>query len=765
MMIFNNRNNQKGVALVFVLLIVVIMMLMAYSLFALSHTHTLIAVNQKKIIGKQISFQKAVKQTIKNIDLSYISNKSIPELETTETLPEGTSFDVTISNSMIQKSSNKRFDSFVIPENSYTMRSIEHYINVTLGNNSKDILIRVPSSTSISPDKSIDKSLIYLNIPTVNLNNLDSSKLNSENTFNNNATGYIGNLSVNNGNVIFTDTSGISKTLKLPDSFDADSFALSQGWHLNNGSWELSIGVYNSDTTKGCVIKSSLQYFLTSFTELKCIDFDEVDYGDFAKYPDINGFPICIDGDRYSNGDICHEDGILFIAIRTTAKLPFMQPGRWRAYYPDSKWIAPYTQGARYSKGSLVVYDGVLFKNNINNQRINPFYNKNWSVEGIYPWHKKVGYVSGDIVTYQDNFYQAKRTNKGQSDYPEDTRDWTKIGSTYHHKTTSEYKPYDIVFPYREDNPSQESLNCTGEYPSIDTSLYNQCIAGQTYLKDVMCYENNMLFVAQYYTQKSPFFEPNAWRLYIPRPNWVIPYSNNVMYGNKVTKIIYDSRRFVNQWWINAGENPYEDGSWKIDEGIYEWHKDIEYRTDDVVIKNGNFYRDNWDNRNRNPISNSLNTWDEWENLGSLYNDQTAEEVIKSCGVYIDNEKKVSKIILGDELFFDSSGNYLIANMANVPAEFKHYGESNPTSVNYELSGSLFDQISLLYVTDPNGWSAISNPPSQGSTFVRDWGDSNGVVFLHTARVDPGDYTLNITFEYVIDSQIYRGSKSYDIEL
>lgn len=55
------------------------------------------------------------------------------------------------------------------------------------------------------------------------------------------------------------------------------------------------------------------------------------------------------------------------------------------------------------------------------------------------------------------------------------------------------FTPEEIVFPYRQEYPSQELLNCIGQYPSIDTSVYNQCIQGKVYNTGDMCYENNML--------------------------------------------------------------------------------------------------------------------------------------------------------------------------------------------------------------------------------------------------------------------------------
>ncbi|MEY8714302.1 hypothetical protein AB9G26_03340 [Francisella philomiragia] len=798
-MLILKKNTQKGVALIFALAISVIILLMTFLLFALSHSNLTLIKHQKKKLENDASLQEVFDSNIlsssNSSDFNYDTN-TLPLSNTTENLAlsDGVQYSLEKSNSSINNSQNTRFDSFIEPENGYTMRVIDYYVKMSLENNEKNITIKVPSDTHVSQDSSIDRSSISLNIPAINFNNLYTSQLDSgSSTFIDTKVGYVGNLVVDNTNyrVTFTDTNGVSNSLDLPNTFNSGSFALSQGWYLNDGSWEISIGVYDPDTTNGCVIKAPLVDLLSDISTLVCVSLDAKDVDeDGARYPNPTNYPVCVKNERYPFGHICQEDGILFIADKNNARaLPFQRSGDWRVYYPSSDWVAPYTQGARYSDGDLVAYDGIVFRSTQNNQNRDPFSDNDWRVNGIYVWNDKVRYLSGDIVTFNGDFYQARRTNEGNSDSPTDTRDWTNIGSTLEQSninqlpqqaqanvsagtTVNDYQPINIVFPYRDESPSQAQLNCEGEYPPINTNTFSQCIDGQVYNTGDTCYENNMLFTAQDYTTDSPFNRPNEWRLDIPTEadtglDWVVPYSNNVMYVDNVTRVIYDGRRFTNSYWINEGTTPYESHSWIVD-GIYGWHEDIQYRVNEVVIRDGNFYRANGWNKDSDPLTNSTNFWDDWENLGSTYNNQTAEEALNSCGASNINNVVV-QFNLGDNLFRDRNGNgdYLTTDMQNLPNGFGLYGDSNPTTVSYTLSGSLFDAASLIYVTDENGWVPLYNPDAQGETLVRDWGDKNATIFINTdyGNIPSGDYDLTIDLEYSLNEQTYQGSSSYSITI
>ncbi|WP_192577250.1 hypothetical protein [Francisella sp. LA112445] len=622
------KKYDSGVALVFAISIAIVFIVMGFLLFALVRSDLFIQKAEKKNLEKKIQIQQAFKASVVSGSQFVYNKNTIPSGSTeSKTLSNEVGYTLEISNSDLASGSS----AFVITDGSYTMRTREYYVKMALAKRTKNIVINVPSSTQPSVDGSIDKSTISLNVPAINRNNLSSTQLNAEGKLIDKEVGYIGSLKIDGNNPTLElniKNSVEPKTLKL-SGLESGVLALSQGWELKNGIWDLSIGVFNPNTEEGCVINSSLDNFLNNFTSLNCVNLNEEEEEDIqgARYPNPQAYPVCIAGQRYSEGYICQEDGISFIANRNNADaLPFENDGDWRVYYPDPQWVEPYTQGARYSVGDLVVYDGRLYKNNSDGQMVHTFDNAKFKLDGIYPWSERIQYLPGNIVTYNGKFYQADKKTRND---PSDTKRWTDLGDTYEGKAVDSYPLEKIVFPYREEDPSQTLLNCKGEYPPIDTDTYQQCVDGDVYNQGDMCYENNMLFVAQYWTSGSPFKNPNAWRLYLPNSSWVVPFSYNVMYADKPTKVIFDHRRFVNQWWVNAGKDPYEDSAWKVD-GIYEWNKDITYLKDDVVILYDNFYRAKWQNKDQNPLNNSGNSG-EWENLGLTYQGKSAHEYLDAC--------------------------------------------------------------------------------------------------------------------------------------
>ncbi|API86159.1 hypothetical protein [Francisella uliginis] len=617
-----------GVALVFAVSVAIVFMVMGFLLFALVRSDLFIQKSEKQNLEKKIQVQQAFKNGVIS-GSQFVYNENIIPSGSTEskTLSNNTQYIVEISNS----DSSSGSTSFIIPESGYTMRTRGYYVKMSLIDRVKNAVIRVPSITLPSLDSSIDKSTISLNIPAINFNELSASQLNAEDTLTDKQVGYIGNLKVDGATHTLEFTSKNSaepKTLSL-SGFESGALTLSQGWVLKGGVWDLSIGVFNPDTEEGCVITSSLQNFLSNFTSLKCINLNKEEEEDIqgARYPNPQAYPTCIAGQRYSEGYICQEDGILFIANKNNADaLPFENDGDWRVYYPDPQWVEPYTQGAKYSVGDLVVYDGRLYKNSKDGQMVHTFDNAKFKLDGIYPWSERIRYYPGNIVTYNGSFYQADKKTRND---PSDTKRWTNLGETYNGKSVDDYPLEKIVFPYRSEDPSQTLLNCKGEYPPIDTDTYQQCVDGDVYNEGDMCYENNMLFVAQYWTSGSPFKNPNAWRLYLPNSDWVVPFSYNVMYADQTTKVIFDNKRFINQWWVNAGKDPYEDSSWKID-GIYEWNKDITYLKGDIIILYDNFYKARWQTKDKNPLNNSGNSG-AWENLGLTYQGKSAQEYLDAC--------------------------------------------------------------------------------------------------------------------------------------
>ncbi|MED7787654.1 carbohydrate-binding protein [Francisella sp. 19X1-34] len=654
-MSLRKRKYNDGVALVFAISVAAVLMIMGFLLFALVRSDLFIQKSEKQNLEKRIQIQQAFKAGVASGSQFVYNENTIPSGSTESKSLNGSNaqYTVEISNSDASSGSS----AFVIPEGNYTMRTREYYVNMTLANRVKNIVINVPSITQPSFDSLIDKSTISLNIPAINFNELSESQLNATKTLTDKEVGYVGSLTVdgNTQTLEFTAKDGADpKTLNL-SGFESGTLTLSQGWVLKDGLWSLSIGVFNPETEEGCVINSTLENFESNFSSLECVPLDsEVKTPGqlIAKYPNPTSYPLCVEGDRYSQGDICQEDGILFAASKnhSRAKLPFQRARAWRVYYPASDWITPYTQGTSYNNGNLVAYDGIVFRSTTNNQQSDPFSNKNWRVDGVYAWNSKVRYLSGDIVTYNGEFYQANNTVDRVDTVPSSYSRWTNIGSTLKQEninelpteaqtnvfsgtTTSDYKPVKIIFPYRLDldvnNPEDLLyLRCTGQLPQINTTTYKQCINGQTYEFGDMCYENNMLFTAQYYTTESPFYNPNAWRLFIPSLEWVTPYTNNVTYGNNITKVLFDGKVFVNNNWIGEGENPYQSGTWDID-GIYEWSSGVTYKAGDIVISGNNFYKAKWYNKGEDPLVSGQ--WGAWQDLGTRYEGQIADYYLDLC--------------------------------------------------------------------------------------------------------------------------------------
>ncbi|API86161.1 hypothetical protein [Francisella uliginis] len=793
------NHHQQGVALIFAIVIAIVLFLMGFMLFALSGSLLRLDKSRKNYLENRISVHQMFRDAVANNSFQYTQN-IVPGVSSGSSNFTSGTYDFEITNNHIDDNANQRFNSFIVPENGYTMRTIDYYLSLNSGNNQRDISIRVPSNTQRSRGAALNKSTIALNIPAVNVKTLSNTQKSSGSSdFEDTGVGYVGDLTIDNSNytLAFTDTNGNnSSALSLPNGFDSGNFALSQGWVLENGSWQLSIGVYSTDGTQACVIEAPLTDVLADISALECVSLEEDEEEDIEgiRYPNPETFPICVEGENYSQGDICSEDGILFEANASATGLPFTNSTNWRIYYPNNQWISPYTQGGIYDIGDLVVYDGIVFRVTQNEETQDPYDGGSWEVgSGIYEFNENIDkYPAGSVVLYQQDFYRKK--NNSSKKEPSRTQHWDNLGPTLEQEeidqlspelqvilnagmTALDLTPAQIIFPYRNQNPTQEYLNCQGEYPPIDTSVFEQCIDGEVYNTGDICYENNQLFEAQWWISQSPFNIPNnskAWLLSIPDSNvtgldWVVPYSNNVSY-NTGTKVIFDGRRFVTTRKTSKTNNPYDGDdkdAWKID-GIYEWSNQVRYLENDVVIRDGNFYRNRQNGQFGNdPLDVNSPDWDEWENLGPTYNGQTIEEVLNSCGPPSTEAAEANTVIpfdLADNLSV-YTGNSITASILDLPNNFKLYGDSNPTSVHYSLSGSLFNQISSISVTDEQGWKSIPNPSSEGDTLVRNWNGNDITILFDANGLPKGTYNLDVVLQYTIDGQTYSGSKSYSVNV
>ncbi|MED7819871.1 MULTISPECIES: hypothetical protein [unclassified Francisella] len=632
------RNYNSGVALVFAISVAIVFVVMGFLLFALVRSNFFIQKSQNQILEKKIHIQQVFKGSIVSGSQFFYNQNTIPS---GSGVPEVKTFNnIQYSVKITNSDSSSGSISFMMPESGYTMRTRDYYVTMGLDNSEKNIVIKVPSTTQPSLDSGIDKSVISLNIPAIDFNELSGIQLNGNQDLTDKEVGYIGSLKVdsNNQELVFTNKNNEeSSPLKL-SGFESGTLSLSQGWELIDGLWNLSIGVFNPDTNEGCVIQTSLQEFEQNFSNLKCEALNkatDVATQLFAIYPNPQGYNKCIENGSYQEGSICSENGILFQALKkrktTVNTLPFQDPTVWDVYYPTLDWVSPFTDGVIYQVGDQVVYDGRLFINTQMDQTLSPYdQNSGWEINGIYNFDDRVFYNRNDIVIFNNQFYEAIRDNQGSNDPSLDATNWSLIGGQYDSKSASLYIDYGIKFPYRLDldvNNSEDLqyLRCTGEYPQINTNVYKQCINGQAYELGDMCYENNLLFTAQYSTTSSPSNNSSAWRLFIPSLEWVIPYVENVTYGSSITRVLFDGMVFVNNSWVSEGQTPYESGAWDID-GIYDWNVNVTYKAGDIVISGSNFYRAMLESKGVNPVTSG-----EWKDIGTIYEGKNADYYRSFC--------------------------------------------------------------------------------------------------------------------------------------
>lgn len=642
------KYHQKGTALIFAVSVALVLLTMGYLIFALSHTALTLGKSRRDHLQNKISMHQAFKNA--SVNQAFLYNQNIVPAANSGSiqLSSGSTYNFEVTNNHIQSAGNQRFGSFIVPENGYTMRTIDYYLGMSLDRFQKNITIRVPSATQIS-DNAINRTSIALNIPAINFNSLLSSQLDSgSSTLTETGVGFIGDLSIDNSNytLSFTNPAGGVSTLDLSGIFSSGNLSLTQGWRLNDGSWELLIGVYDVDSEQGCVISSTLQNFESNFANLGCTDINAGGGGSiaqlFARYPSPQGYNECVENGNYQEGAICSEHGILFEALNQKGNnnsvntLPFQDPTKWQVYYPSADWVSPFTDRVIYQKNDQVVYGGKLFINTQKDQTSSPFeVGSGWKIDGVYSFDDRVSYNRNDVVIFNNEFYEATSNNRGSVNPSVDTTNWRSLGSNYNNISASGYPTYGIEFPYRLDlnvtDPDDlQYLRCIGGYPQINTSIYSQCTQGKTYFFGDICYENNLLF-SEYYlgqTSSTPSNDSGAWRLVMPSHEWVIPYTNNVTYGTDITRVLFDNKVFVNSSWVSEGQTPYESGAWSID-GIYDWNTNITYKTGNIVIAGDNFYRAKWYHKGVNPATSGQ--WGAWEDLGTRYEGQIADYFRDLC--------------------------------------------------------------------------------------------------------------------------------------
>ena len=123
---------QQGVALIFAVSIALVLIIMAYLLFALSHTALILGKSRKEHLQNKISMHQAFKDVAVNQVFVYNQNIVPPANSGSVFLSSGSSYTFEVTNSHIQNTSNQRFGSFIVPENGYTMRTIDYYLGMSL---------------------------------------------------------------------------------------------------------------------------------------------------------------------------------------------------------------------------------------------------------------------------------------------------------------------------------------------------------------------------------------------------------------------------------------------------------------------------------------------------------------------------------------------------------------------------------------------------------------------------------------------------------
>ncbi|QIW09455.1 hypothetical protein [Francisella sp. LA112445] len=759
------HNQQQGVALVLAIIIALILFLMGFMLFALSNSLLRLDKGRRSHLQNQVTVHQAFRNVSVNQAFVYNQN-TVPALNSgsVELVPdEPYTFEIT--NNHIDNGSNQRFTSFIMPESGYTMRTIDYYLDLTTNEGyHKNVTIRVPSNTHRTSDTSINKSSIALNIPAINFSNLSEQQLSNGSIDPvQRQVGYVADLEILNNNTLrLTPVDGSTpQTLSLGNNIDPNTFALTQGWRLVNGQWRLSIGLYDAvNSVQGCVIEARWTSYLSGFASLSCVNLGLEEPPvpvTGPRYPNPAGFPMCEENVSYAQGHVCQEDGILFKAnISNATGLPLTNNTDWRIYYPNSDWVAPYTQGGIYDTGDLVVYDKTLYRVQQDDERDDPLkWEEKATIESYDPTVSK--YSSGDVIVHEGSF--LKKKNNSSNKDPSQEQHWQDLGPTLEQEEINtlapqiqkivsagmsalSFTPEEIVFPYRQEYPSQELLNCIGQYPSIDTSVYNQCIQGKVYNTGDMCYENNMLFRAKWWTSNSPYHSANSWELYLPGPDWVVPYSENVFYGDTPTKVIYDKKRFTNAWYVNKGVNPYQNSAWRID-GVYEWNTNIEYRENDIVIQNNNFYRAKWWNKGLEPYNNSGPSG-AWQDLGTTYEDKTAEEVLTSCDAYYQEE--ASEYNNGDDAITELVYGLFNGTVGSSADETRYSLEGTPLA---NLDGDTATLIATGNLSNGELRMFLTNDQKQsildGNTSLTDANNYVELMFADNlaVRTSYGDDTLD----------------------
>lgn len=176
------------------IVIAVIFLSMSYLVYSLTHSNFLLRRMATQNLQDRIALQQQFGGAISGSTLTYESN----------TPPSGST---AISNNHISNAENARFNSFIVSEPGFVMRTIDYYINIGNSLISKTAQVRVPSNTLSSRDAGLNRSSIALNVPAINFDSLQAQQLNSgSRALTDNRVGYVGDISIDSNSRILTLT-------------------------------------------------------------------------------------------------------------------------------------------------------------------------------------------------------------------------------------------------------------------------------------------------------------------------------------------------------------------------------------------------------------------------------------------------------------------------------------------------------------------------------------------------------------------------------
>ncbi len=372
-----------------------------------------------------------------------------------------------------------------------------------------------------------------VNIPVVNLTQLNNRQKNASNSISVGPAGYIGALTVDNsGSVLgvgkevvyfpFPTTTPASFALKFPND---NSYQLEQGWRLEDGEWYWSLLIYDVSATN--VWQTEIT--LSSLKNLATVDtFSTLQWHEIISQWDLApaeyNFLL-----QYPKGSYVTFDEQIFVSLQPintgVNENPYNNPNDWRLVIPGNTY-PQWNTNVNYYKGDIVTYSGIRYvatSDNDVNQTPPP--SNRWEVAqfNATPWQGQV-YDPGEFVTYSGlTFVNVQKSGKNSNPFDQPVR-WRIV--------------------IQNNNPLP----------------YNENIF---YTKGLRISYDNQVFVNLNSTSNNPYQNnQNWWRIFIPE-NTAPSYNSNVRYYKGDTIIFMGTIYFADINYnssINPGDPPPGNG-------------------------------------------------------------------------------------------------------------------------------------------------------------------------------------------------------------